>query len=446
MYDVIATITVDGIEKTASKRVSLISGNINDADIIFTVNDVSTEIKVPSGGSSGEVNTNDIIVKGLDEEAKKHSEPDASVKLTLTIQSEDNDKNKQAQKAIQKEAKQSELEGFDISLEKTVTKDGVTTTTKIEQTQTILELIIPFETSNKQNVSVYRYYDGEVSKLKKLSSEPTVLQDGTFWIDGDNIHIYIDKMAYYAIVYDKKSSEKPASNGKTGTWVKDNKKNDKDNTDETENKTPMIPNTKPEEEIPQINYNNCTKDSNCPLTKFVDIDVYEWYHDGVHYCIQEGLMSGTSNTTFDPNIKATRAMIVAMLWRIENQPIVNDTITFSDTEQNAYYTDAVRWAVSVGIISGYDEKTFAPNDSITREQMASILYRYAQYKGKDVSTAQNTVLNYEDISDISSYALEAMKWACSVGIINGTSSTTLSPKGNTTRAQVAQMLKVYLNQ
>ena len=443
VYDIIATITVDGSEKTASKKVSLISGNVNDADIIFTIDDVSTEIKLPSGGSSGELDTGDIIVKGLDEEAKKHSEPDASVKLTLTIQSEDNDSNQEAKKAIQKAAKQSKLEGFDVSLEKAVTKNGVTTTTKIEQTQTVLELIVPFDTSDKQNVSVYRYYDGKASQLKKLNSEPTVLQDGTFWIEKDCIHIYIDKMAYYAIVYDKKSSEKPTSNGRTGTWVKDDKT---DNEDNTKNETPVIPNTKPDEKIPQMDYSNCTKDSNCPLTKFVDMNVNQWYHDGVHYCIEKGLMSGTSSTTFDPNANATRAMIVAILWRIENQPMVNETIAFTDVQQNAYYKDAVCWAVSVGIISGYDEKTFAPDDNITREQMASILYRYTQYKGKDVSVAQNMVLNYEDINDISSYALEAMKWACGTGVINGTSSTQLSPKGNATRAQVAQMLKVYLNQ
>ena len=443
VYDIIATITVDGSERTASKRVSLISGNVNDADIIFTMDDVSTEIKLPSGGSSGELDTGDIIVKGLDEEAKKHSEPDASVKLTLTIQSEDNDSNQEAKKAIQKKAKQSKLEGFDVSLEKAVTKNGVTTTTKIEQTQTVLELIVPFDTSDKQNVSVYRYYDGKASQLKKLNSEPTVLQDGTFWIEKDRIHIYIDKMAYYAIVYDKKSSEKPTSNGRTGTWVKDDKTDNKDN---TKNETPVIPNTKPDEKIPQMDYSNCTKDSNCPLTKFVDMNVNQWYHDGVHYCIEKGLMSGTSSTTFDPNANATRAMIVAILWRIENQPMVNETIAFTDVQQNAYYKDAVCWAVSVGIISGYDEKTFAPDDNITREQMASILYRYTQYKGKDISVAQNMVLNYEDINDISSYALEAMKWACGTGVINGTSSTQLSPKGNATRAQVAQMLKVYLNQ
>ena len=241
----------------------------------------------------------------------------------------------------------------------------------------------------------------------------------------------------------KKTTEKTTSNGRTGTWVKDDKTDNKDN---TKNETPVIPNTKPDEKIPQMDYSNCTKDSNCPLTKFVDMNVNQWYHDGVHYCIEKGLMSGTSSTTFDPNANATRAMIVAILWRIENQPMVNETIAFTDVQQNAYYKDAVCWAVSVGIISGYDEKTFAPDDNITREQMASILYRYTQYKGKDISVAQNMVLNYEDINDISSYALEAMKWACGTGVINGTSSTQLSPKGNATRAQVAQMLKVYLNQ
>lgn len=106
---------------------------------------------------------------------------------------------------------------------------------------------------------------------------------------------------------------------------------------------------------------------------------------------------------------------------------------------------AVRWAAHNGIVSGYSSNVFAPNDNITREQMASILYRYTQYKNKDVS-GRADISNYQDRNEISNYALTAMQWACDAGIINGISTTVLSPKGTTTRAQVAQMFKEYLEE
>ena len=120
-------------------------------------------------------------------------------------------------------------------------------------------------------------------------------------------------------------------------------------------------------------------------------------------------------------------------------------MTFTDIAENDYYKDAIIWAVSKGIISGYDVQTFAPNHNITREQMVSIVYRYTQYKNKDVSRNID-ISNYQDKNEISSYALTAIQWACGTGIINGISTTILSPKGTTTRAQAAQMFKEYLEQ
>ena len=194
----------------------------------------------------------------------------------------------------------------------------------------------------------------------------------------------------------------------------------------------------------QTAQNNTTSQNSIALSQFTDINSNEWYYNAVKYCVENGLMSGTSTKTFEPNSTATRAMIITILWRIENKPIVDYTMNFTDVAENMYYRDAVLWAVREGIISGYNAQTFAPNDNITREQMATILYRYAQYKGKDVSTAQNTILNYQDINNISSYATNAVKWACNTGILNGTSDTALSPKESTTRAEVAQILKIYL--
>ncbi len=228
-----------------------------------------------------------------------------------------------------------------------------------------------------------------------------------------------------------------SSSGRTGTWVKEEPKT---------TQTIVQPVIQPE---PATQYETvkqgCPRNETCPLFKFTDVDRWAWYHDGSHYCVEHNLIVGTTNTTFSPNMPITRAMVVAILWRIENNPLVNDVVSFQDVKENAYYTEAVRWAAHNGIVSGYSSNVFAPNDNITREQMASILYRYTQYKNKDVS-GRADISNYQDRNEISNYALTAMQWACDAGIINGMSTTVLSPKGTTTRAQVAQMFKEYLEE
>ncbi len=228
-----------------------------------------------------------------------------------------------------------------------------------------------------------------------------------------------------------------SSSGRTGTWVKEEPKT---------TQTIVQPVIQPE---PATQYETvkqgCPRNETCPLFKFTDVDRWAWYHDGSHYCVEHNLIVGTTNTTFSPNMPITRAMVVAILWRIENNPLVNDVVSFQDVKENAYYTEAVRWAAHNGIVSGYSSNVFAPNDNITREQMASILYRYTQYKNKDVS-GRADISNYQDRNEISNYALTAMQWACDAGIINGISTTVLSPKGTTTRAQVAQMFKEYLEE
>ena len=222
-----------------------------------------------------------------------------------------------------------------------------------------------------------------------------------------------------------------SSSGRTGTWVKEEPKT-----------TQTIVQPEPATQYETVKQ-GCPRNETCPLFKFTDVDRWAWYHDGSHYCVEHNLIVGTTNTTFSPNMPITRAMVVAILWRIENNPLVNDVVSFQDVKENAYYTEAVRWAAHNGIVSGYSSNVFAPNDNITREQMASILYRYTQYKNKDVS-GRADISNYQDRNEISNYALTAMQWACDAGIINGISTTVLSPKGTTTRAQVAQMIKSYL--
>lgn len=177
---------------------------------------------------------------------------------------------------------------------------------------------------------------------------------------------------------------------------------------------------------------------------FTDVPGSAWYYDGVAYVYQHGLMAGTSATTFGPDVTTTRGMIATILWRLEGSPVVNYAMDYTDVAQGQWYSEAIRWAASEGIVSGYGDGRFGPDDIITREQMAAMLYRYAQYKGYDVSVGEDTnILSYTDFEDLSEYAIPAMQWAVGAGIISGTSESTLGPRGNASRAQVAVILTRY---
>lgn len=190
------------------------------------------------------------------------------------------------------------------------------------------------------------------------------------------------------------------------------------------------------------------KASFAPITAgdlpFIDVPAGAWYEDGVRYVYQNGLMAGTSATTFGPDVTTTRGMIATILWRLEGSPQVDYAMAFDDVAANSWYAEAIRWAASEGIVSGYGDGRFGPDDIITREQMAAMLYRYAQYKGYDVSVGEDTnILSYTDFEDLSEYAIPAMQWAVGAGIISGTSESTLGPRGNASRAQVAVILTRY---
>ena len=190
------------------------------------------------------------------------------------------------------------------------------------------------------------------------------------------------------------------------------------------------------------------KASFAPITAgdlpFIDVPAGAWYEDGVRYVYQNGLMAGTSATTFGPDVTTTRGMIATILWRLEGSPQVDYAMAFDDVAANSWYAEAIRWAASEGIVSGYGDGKFGPDDIITREQMAAMLYRYAQYKGYDVSVGEDTnILSYTDFEDLSEYAIPAMQWAVGAGIISGTSESTLGPRGNASRVQVAVILTRY---
>lgn len=177
---------------------------------------------------------------------------------------------------------------------------------------------------------------------------------------------------------------------------------------------------------------------------FADVDELDWFYDAVVYVYNEGMMDGISATQFAPNSNLTRGMVVTMLYRLEGEPRVTGSSGFDDVASGAWYADAVTWAAENGIVNGVSDTEFAPNVNITREQLAAILYRYAEYNDYDVS-GRDDLSEFTDRSSISSYALDAMRWAVDEGLITGITNTTIEPQGTATRAQAATMFMRFMS-
>ncbi|MBQ2829466.1 MAG: S-layer homology domain-containing protein [Oscillospiraceae bacterium] len=179
--------------------------------------------------------------------------------------------------------------------------------------------------------------------------------------------------------------------------------------------------------------------------RFDDLEHGAWYEEYIQYVVENGLMEGISDALFDPNGTTSRAQIVMTLWRMEGEPLVTHPLYFADVSEGAWYADALRWTNSEDIVLGYDDGRFGTNDPVTREQIATILWRYARFKGIDTSSGESTsLLKFSDAKKISAYAISALQWACGEELIRGTviddGSIVLDPQGSATRAQVAAIL------
>lgn len=175
---------------------------------------------------------------------------------------------------------------------------------------------------------------------------------------------------------------------------------------------------------------------------FTDVADGAWYAEPVQYVYDNGLMTGTSKDLFSPNLTTTRGMIVSILYRLEGEPAVSGNAPFADVAADKYYADAINWAAANNVVSGYSADTFAPDQAISREQMACILYRYAQLKGYD-TTKTETYWAFSDANQVSGYADVPMQWALGNRLITGTTQITLEPQGSATRAQVAAILQRF---
>ncbi|MBE6031682.1 MAG: hypothetical protein E7224_00620 [Clostridiales bacterium] len=175
---------------------------------------------------------------------------------------------------------------------------------------------------------------------------------------------------------------------------------------------------------------------------FTDVAATDWFASAVQYVYDKGMMNGTAADKFSPNATTTRGMIVTILWRLEGSPAVSDS-SFSDVAAGEWYSDAVAWAAENKIVTGYTSGEFGAKDDITREQLATILFRYAQYKGLESLTLEENLIGYPDEAAISSYAIPALNWAVGQSLINGMGDGSLAPQGEATRAQVAAILMRY---
>ncbi len=176
-----------------------------------------------------------------------------------------------------------------------------------------------------------------------------------------------------------------------------------------------------------------------PDTDFTDVAAGSWYADAVNYVVSNGLFNGTSDSEFSPDTGMTRAMLVTVLYRAEDEPAA-EAAGFTDVTAGSWYADAVNWAAANDIVNGVSDTSFAPDQQITREQLVTMLYRYADWKNYDVSSSDSAAQQFTDWSSVHSYAQDAVNWAYGIGIISGMGDGSLAPQNNATRAQVASII------
>ena len=190
---------------------------------------------------------------------------------------------------------------------------------------------------------------------------------------------------------------------------------------------------------------NCPKDATCPIDQYTDASPKAWYHDGVHFVLQNGIMKGYGNYIFLPDAGLTRAMVAQMLYNMMDTPAVSGASTFVDVEPGTWYADAIAWAQREDVVRGYTDTVFGPEDLITREQLVTILYRYEEKFGELKEVPADYVLAFSDAADTSPWAEDAMRWAALTGLVKGYGgSEKLVPGGRASRAESAEIFKRWL--
>ena len=367
--------------------------------IIIPKTQKSTAVIVKDGAPKAEVS-------GLDALAEKIANENAGAHITLTLTISKAD----VQADIQTLAGNQKTEYFDLTLIQKIND----TETKVSESGSNVKIVLPFDTSRK-NIVLYQYYNSSATAMSTLSTDAEYYEIG----DGEII-FYANKMSTYAIGYDEKGNEpspapRPTRGGGSGT------SSYKMTFDAAENGQPADDPAK------------------TPENPFTDIASEYWYYRPVLSAYANGLMKGVTDTEFAPLMDITRGMFITVLYRMEGEPDTALDYTFEDVSADEYYANAVAWGNANGIILGYSAQEYAPDQIITREQMAAIIYRYAGYKGHDLRITGN--INYTDKESISAYAFDAVAWAADKEIMVGHTDNTFTPQNHTTRAEAAAVFE-----
>ena len=410
---------------------------------------------------------------GLDsvvDDVKAESPGASSVKITMTVEKKD-ETDPSAQQIREEAPAGAALEYLDIGITKDV--DGAIST--ISSTRKVIEVKVQFDFRGKSEIAIYREHDGRIERFTESESGT----DGTFKLDRVNgfIHIFAQKFSVYAISYKKESSPGGSSGGSTGTVsymitasagpggsispngdirvVAYRSLTLTVTPEEGYRIADVLVDGKSVGPVSAYTFRNvlaahrisavfepvepppkpgCQRDESCPAWPYIDVNLGEWYHDGIHYCLEKGLMTGYAADRFGPGDRLTRAQLTQILYNLAGRPEVSGPSGFKDVPENAWYAEAVAWAREAGVVSGYSDTRFAPGDLITREQLAAMIWRYA---GSPADP--RAALSFKDSALVSAYAGTALRWAVAEGIVSGHDGY-LEPREPATRAQASSMI------
>ena len=483
-YNVV--VTKDG--KTVTRLITVTNADLTGQNLTMPSENKNSVIEVKD-------DTPAVVVGGLDKIAEDTTldtgTSSVTVKLTVEAKAENAAANAGDIKALAGNKTVGDF--LDLSLNKVVEGTGGGTTSITDTGANILEIVVPYDFTGKKDVAVYRYH-GSAEALKQADTEA----DGTFRLDAANglIHIYAAKFSTYAIAYTPADGGDPTpptpspTPSPSGGGDDDSDPAYKANVAVSEGGSASVtptrahsgdrvtitpapdagyvvdrvtvtgPNgktitvrshgdgtwsfTQPDGKVTvTVTFKAESKSEPFPFT---DVAENDWFYESVRYVYDKGLMRGNSATTFGPGVNTDRGMIVTILWRLEGAPDAGAAAPFPDVDGGAYYADAVAWAAEHGIVKGYSGGGYGPNDPVTREQLAVILYGYARFKGLETPTGGMATGNYADGAQVSAWARDAMGWALAQGIVSGKDGGRLDPKGCATRAETAAMLMRFLEQ
>lgn len=459
--------------------------------IVTNHNETGKNVTLPQSKVNSKLTVNgadtpDVVAGGLDKEAaavKNENSSAASVKVEMTVESKSDTEVNSADKTnIEATASGKTLEYLDIKVTQTV--DG--TDSAITMTANMMEIVIPYDMTGKSNITVYRNHGSSATAFTPLNARPeSGATDGTYYLDTANhlIYVYTQKFSTYAIGYNTQSGGGSGSGGsssggssssssggsssgnsstistpsaKNGT-VSVSPKSASKGTTVTVTVTPdkgyvletltvtdasgkkldlkNLGNGKYSFTMPasKVEVKATFMEDNTMLNYFVDVPASAYYYDAVLWAAEQGITGGTDATHFSPDGVCTRAQAVTFLWRAAGSPVVNYAMNMSDVPEGAYYTEAVRWALSEGITVGTSSTTFSPDLNCSRAQIVTFLWR------SEKSPAAGSVNPFTDVSTDAYYA-DAVLWAVKESVTSGTTATTFSPNTNCTRAQIVTFI------